>query len=376
MLCVLLTTALLIVRLAWIWLGPIGGALAGYFWLTLPIVVQHGDLINQQSLAMLFVVGAFVAFASENMRIGSVLLFLAVLSSWEAALVVPGIWFASLWLHKLRRTTIAAAAGAGAALICVAILYLTFSPELSLDTVQTIKFYAGVSPTFSRLNVLSPLPLTPFYQAVSIIVNFISMIGILGGFALCRLLAVHPRSGALIVAGLAAPWIIWTAVMRIHVAFHNFELLIVAPLAALALAWMSTPKVRESWSTGALLKVSIFVLLAALQLIVLPPSRSGLDKDPEGLIRYSMEIRNATPAGAIVMVPSLSSVPLYYSERHLIRGVATENDLSRELPTSRRVFSGSPVYLAIPPALADKFAPTLSHAMIVVSAPDAIIAKL
>lgn len=89
MLCVLLATALLVARLGWLWLGSIGGALAGYFWLTIPVVGQFGDLVAQQSLAMLFVVAAFVAFYSAYERFGAVLMFLAVASSWESVLVIP-----------------------------------------------------------------------------------------------------------------------------------------------------------------------------------------------------------------------------------------------------------------------------------------------
>ncbi len=70
MLCVLLGTAVLVFRLGWLWLGPVGGALAGYFWLTLPVVVQFGDLVAQQSLAMLFVVAAVVAFFSAGREWG------------------------------------------------------------------------------------------------------------------------------------------------------------------------------------------------------------------------------------------------------------------------------------------------------------------
>ena len=108
MLCVLLGTAVLVFRLGWLWLGPVGGALAGYFWLTLPVVVQFGDLVAQQSLAMLFVVAAVVAFFSAGERVGAVLLFLAVLSSWEAVLVVPGFWLAARRMPELRRGAVLA----------------------------------------------------------------------------------------------------------------------------------------------------------------------------------------------------------------------------------------------------------------------------
>src|ERR1700722_17943337 len=92
MLGVLVATALLVFRLGTIWLGMVGGALAGYFWLTPPVVVSFGELVVQQSLAMLFVVAALVAFYSGRDKLGAGLLFFAVLSAWEAVLVLPGIW--------------------------------------------------------------------------------------------------------------------------------------------------------------------------------------------------------------------------------------------------------------------------------------------
>ena len=134
MLCVLLATAVLVFRLGWLWLGPVGGALAGYFLLTLPVVVQFGDLVAQQSLAMLFVVAAVVAFYSASAEptsqnrdlghpvsvregVGAVLLFLAVLSSWEAVLVMPGFWLAARRVPELRRAAVLAAVGVGVALV-------------------------------------------------------------------------------------------------------------------------------------------------------------------------------------------------------------------------------------------------------------------
>ena len=124
MLCILLATASLIFRLGSLWLGPIGGALAGYFWLTLSVVIQFGDLVAQQSLAMLFVVAALVAFSSSRERSGAVLLFLAVLSSWESALVLAGIWFAARKLPDLRRTAIMATYAVAAAILCLMVLFI------------------------------------------------------------------------------------------------------------------------------------------------------------------------------------------------------------------------------------------------------------
>ena len=376
MLCILLATALLVSRLGWLWLGPIGGLLAGYFWLTLPVVVQFGDLIAQQSLTMLFVVATLVAFYSARERLGAVLLFLAVLSSWEAALVIPGIWLASQRLPELRRAAIMATIGAGTAVVCVMTLFIVCSPGLAVDTLQTAKYYMGLSPVYSHIlaSGFGEIPLAQ--QVYYLIGNHLFMLGPLGMMVVILLLVRRPTNGLLLISCLATPWIAWTIVMRTHAALHNFELLIAAPLIALALAWIATADVHIRRPGGATLRVGAFVALAALQLAFLPRRIAGLEPNPEGLIRYALDIRNSTPVGSIVMAPTVSAVPLYYSERHIIRGIANDDALSGQFQEVRREFPASPLYLAIPPPLAASFAQTLSHATIVRSTPDAMIARL
>jgi hypothetical protein len=376
MLGVLVATALLVFRLGTIWLGMVGGALAGYFWLTLPVVVQFGDLVVQQSLAMLFVVAALVAFYSGRDKLGAGLLFFAVLSAWEAVLVLPGIWLASRWLPELRRTVAMATIGIGTGLACVVGLFVLGSPALTADTLQTVKYYMGLSPTYSHMLPHDRVELDVVQQISGILWNHLWMLGALASAAILQLLAARRRDGVLLASALAGPWILWTILMRTHVAIHHFELLIAAPLAALALAWLATEELRVGWSRNAMLKTGAFVALAALQLAVLPRPKIGIDRSPESLIRYARDIRNSTPPGSIVMAPLLSPLPLYYSERHIVRGIVNGDALSRELPDIRSEFPRSPVYLAVPPFLADSFASVLSHGTIVSSTKDVIIARL
>ncbi len=375
MLCILLATALLVARLGWLWLGPVGGALAGYFWLTVPVVGQFGDLVAQQSPAMLFVVGAFVAFYSARERLGAVLMFLAVLSSWESALVVPGVWLAARRLPELRRTAMLTTVGAGTALVCVMALFVAGSPRVAVDTLQTVKYYMGLSPVYSRV-IPNGLGEITFGQQVRYIIgNHIFMIGPIGLIAVALLLVRRPKDGVLLIYGLAAPWILWTLVMRTHTAYHNFELLIAAPLTALVLAWIATADLRIRWSRGAVLKAAAFVAATAAWAI-LPHRAAGGDTNPESQIRYALDIRNSTAAGSVVFAPTLSAVPLYYSERHIIRGVANDAVLAGQLEDVRREFPGAAIYLAIPPSAASGFGQTLSGASIVSSTADAIVARL
>jgi hypothetical protein len=375
MLCILFATVLLVARLGWLWLGPVGGALAGYFWLTIPVVGQFGDLVAQQSLAMFFVVGAFVVFYSGRERFGAALMFLAVLSSWESALVVPGVWLAARRLPELRRTAMLATFGAGTALACVMVVFTIGSPQVAVDTLQTVKYYMGLSSVYSRV-IPNGLGEISFAQQIRYIIgNHIFMIGPLGFVAVAALLVRRPKDGVLLIYGLAAPWIVWTVVMRTHTAYHSFELLIGAPITALALAWVATADLRIRWSSGGVLKATAIVAVAAAWAI-LPHRAAGGDTNPESQIRYALDIRNSTAAGSVVLAPTLSAVPLYYSERHLIRGVANDAVLAGQLEDVRREFPASPIYLAIPPSAAASFGQTLSGASIVSSTADAIVARL
>jgi hypothetical protein len=378
MLAVLVCTSLLIVRLGSLWLGPFAGALAGYFWLTLPVVAQLGDLIAQQSLAILFVVAAALAFFSRRDVLGAALLFVGVLSSWEAILIVPGIWLASCRFPTFRRSTSMAAVGAGAAFLCVVALFTFGSPGLAADTLQTVKFYMGLSPVYSHLLPHDRAQLSFAAQVSGILWNHLWMLGALGVAALVQLLTMRPRDGALIVSTLAAPWIIWTAFMRTHVAVHDFELLIAAPLAALALAWLATAEFRKLPSGNAALKAGLVAGLAAVQLTILPIFRpvERLIYSPERIIDYGREIRLYTPPGSIILAPLESSVPVYYSERHIVRGVDDSAALLAALPELRRAFPGASTYLAIPPVLTDNFTAALSRAEIISSNPNIIVAKI
>ena len=196
MLCILLATASLVSRLGWLWLGPIGGLLAGYFWLTLPVVVQFGDLVAQQSLTMLFIVAALVAFYSARERLGAILLFFAVLSAWEAVLVLPGIWLASRWLPELRRTLTTATIGVSSGVACVLGLFIFSSPTLAADTIQTVKSYMGLSPVYSHIIPHDRRePLTFAGQISGILWNHLWMLGALGSAAILQLLAARPGTG-------------------------------------------------------------------------------------------------------------------------------------------------------------------------------------
>jgi len=377
MLGVVLITATLVTRLGWKWLGPIGGALAGYFWLTFPVTIQYGALAAQPALATLFMVAAILAFYSSKNKIGALLLLLGAISSWEAVLVVPILWLAAWSYPKARQSALWGTVGATVGVCGVAALYLGNNPSLAIDTLQTAKFYLGLSTTYTHKLTFNSDYRTPSQQIILICWNHAWMLGVLGSGALIQLFLDLPEKRDRLLLALAGPWLLWCTTMRLQTALNPFELMIAAPIAALALAQLATMDLRIKPSKLAVVKTAVFVVLAAIQFLIIPhPKRDREQYSPNQLIRFSTEIKNATLPGSIVLSPVLSAVPIYYSERHIVRGIASQDAVNDELPIIRTEFPNAPIYLAIPPFLAPAYQQTLSHATIVSSSPDTLVARL
>jgi hypothetical protein len=66
---------------------------------------------------------------------------------------------------------------------------------------------------------------------------------------------------------------------------------------------------------------------------------------PDEYVQFGSIIRDATPQGSVVLTPEVTEVPIYYSHRHVIAGVA-DSDLARVLPLAKANFPDSPLYLA------------------------------
>ena len=350
MLAIQLLTALLIVAIGIVWRGRLTGLLAGFFWLTLPVTLQFGHLVSQQALVTFFMVAGVFAFLLKRNILAGTLLFLAAISSWEVLLLAAGLLLVSFWDPTLRASAKAAVIGAGAGTLCVLAAYVIGNRELAIDTLQAAKFYMGFSTTFSRVAQLDQINISTAEQIRRMLGNNVMMLGPLGIAATIQMFAGRFPGRTLILSSLATPWLVWTLGMKNHVARHHFELAIAAPLVALALAWIATVPSKQP-----VVKIAVVVLLVMVQMKVLPRPNIGDGYDPDALIRYSDAIRNSTESGAIVMAPLISAVPIYYSDRHIIRRIGNSEAAQAQLPELRREFAGRPIYIAAPPALAGDF---------------------
>ena len=180
----------------------------------------------------------------------------------------------------------------------------------------------------------------------------------LAGFVVipCLLLLLWPRlaenRAALgMVAVLAVPYLLWWVFMPNHALIHDYELLLFAPAAALAIALVFTSGATalDACLVRAWKGIAYLPLLAALIVSLYSVRNSAPDPylQPHEAA-YGAAIRTATPAGAVVLIPSPSLVPVYYSERHIIRLVADDDAVDRVLPQVQHDFPGAPIYVAVP----------------------------
>ena len=259
MLVIALASASLLYWIAVLCLGRTAACLAPVCWLTLPAVVNWGHVILQESLAVLFLLVALLAFlkATDAAEIqwrwavpGGMAMALAAWSSWESVLLSPGLLAAARWCRRPSQQRLALIYAVLALVATVSLLawYAIRYPSLMVDTLQTAKFRMGLAGTYSS-DLLHRYSSEDRMSLPGMIFNLARLhwheLGLLGLGAtawvtLTGLEARASRKGSASVfafCGLLAPWLLWSALMPNHVANHDFEMLIAAPAAALSLAW-------------------------------------------------------------------------------------------------------------------------------------------
>jgi hypothetical protein len=94
----------------------------------------------------------------------------------------------------------------------------------------------------------------------------------------------------------------------------------------------------------------IVALPAVLVLPMIPAARrAGPQAATRALVEYGRAIAAATPTGSVVLASSNSMVPVYYAERHVIRGVRTDALVTRVVAETSTRFPRAPVFLALLP---------------------------
>ena len=322
MLGIQIATALLIVAIARHWLGGAAGPVAGLFWLTMPVVVHYGHLIVAESLAVALMLASLLAFLRLRLWLAAVAAFLAVCASWEAALLAPGLWAAWLATREPahRRIALACILAVAVALISICACFAIHNPAMFDDAIHTAIFRMGLSHSYSqRIIVDSSERYLGFEESVArILWNFPRMLGFFGAPALVLLAITRPKGSPPILWVLGTPWLLWCILMRNHMAVHDSVMQLAAPLAAIALSWMAIGRIGDGIRG---LKGWVIAITLAAAILVQPwiLGTEASPEDPRQILGFSAGIRAATEPGAVVLSPLVSAIPLYYSERHIIK---------------------------------------------------------
>lgn len=352
------------------------GMLAGFFFLTAPAIYDGGRVIVQPPMAMMFAVAAVFFYAlavrSEKWRRGWTVagvfcVAAMVLASWDPLFMPLGLLLAAIYLRDRPRIHLAAVYLAAAVLTFVAIQadYILSYPALFADEVATIGYRMGLpfkAPSTVRLHgivdqvgyKIQYSATTSFVNQISTLLRSFSPFILLGG---CLFLAFwwqstlrRDRTRLLVIGGLAFPWILWAIVMRQYMGIHAFTLVLAAPFLTLATALIVDEVLerlnRREWQAARWVVVLILPALVfhgAFQSAVHAKERFAKPEFGD----LSALIKKETPPNAVVLSPEEFSEPVYYSQRHIVRGVDSTALLEQAINQAHAAFPGSPLYLAV-----------------------------
>ena len=84
-------------------------------------------------------------------------------------------------------------------------------------------------------------------------------------------------------------------------------------------------------------------------------------------------IQNNTPPNAVTLAAAESAVPIYYSDRHVVRGIESPELLHLAIPQARAAFPGSPLFFALQDVDRPAFANALPNFVVVARQGDSTL---
>jgi hypothetical protein len=393
-LLITLATTLVVIAIARRLYGTRVALLSGFFFLTARATYEGGRAILHQPLAMFFgsitvllfllAVGVPSSSASTSNQhstsrrklfalLGLLATICTILTAWDPIFIALGLLLSSIYLRQRNAIRLAALYFVANVLTFFAIQadYILTYPALFRNQFATIAYRAGL-----KFNVESSLRLHTIVDTVHYSTAHFSLIGsyshalrwLFEGFGAFTLLAPflflalwlssdrrHNTAAVYILGGLGLPWLLFFAVMRNYVSIHSFALVLGAPFLAITsgyvldLIWdrLHTATVADN-NRRHLLRVMVFVLpLLILYPLSMAVRNAKIPYGPPEFQDLSPIIQHNTPPNAVTLATEESAVPIYYSDRHIVRGIATPDLLRLAIPQARAAFPGSPLFFAI-----------------------------
>jgi 4-amino-4-deoxy-L-arabinose transferase-like glycosyltransferase len=378
----------LLVHRCW---GLVAAQFAALTWLGCGAVGLYSHLVWNMHLMMTFLFLSLLGFvnAQSNWRwavVGTFSFALAIASSWEAVFVCPGLLALSWWTRD-RRGIRLAAIYALVALLVPAIILLNSAyhyPQQIAELWQRVMFRMGLAhdyvstyETSSRREFALP---SVFAVIWTIVGRHFEYVGTLPLAAVAWLLVSavgsrrEPRQagGAVVLAGLTGMWWLWYVLFHSHVFIHDMQMVLAVPAAAVAAGVVGQSLIGlvdrllpdNDWPRKMLVVIVVpLILLAPLAHATRDRDRfapRGVEAQPVdpgflGEVRLGMDLLRNTEPGSVVITTTDNSIPLFYSQRHLIQGVDSEQDFKSAIVFARKNFPGAPLYAAFAAAFAQQY---------------------
>jgi 4-amino-4-deoxy-L-arabinose transferase-like glycosyltransferase len=420
-LAITLATTCVVVAITRRLYGTRTALLSGFFFLTARATFEGGRAILHQPLAMFFGSAIVLFFllaidvptfaappsvvhsSASRKRLFAILGLVAtictVLSAWDPIFIPLGLLLASIYL---RRRDAARLAGlylfaAVATFVVVQADYILSYPALFKNQFATIAYRAGI-----RFNTNSSMGLHTIVDSVHYGLNQLSFLGtyshilrwifqdfdtfvLLAAFLFLAFWLQSNRrqnvAAVYIMGGLCLPWFVFYILMRNYVAIHPFALVLAAPFLAIASGFVLDRFWELLNTTGAtrsghnyLLQVMIVVLpLLTLYPILVNIRDAKIPSDLPQFHDLSALIQHNTPPNAVTLSATESAVPIYYSSRHIVRGIETPSLLHLAIPQARADFPNSPLFFAVRDIDRPAFSDTLQQFPIVAKQGDSTL---
>lgn len=392
--------------------GLVAAQFASLTWLGCGVVALYAHLVWNMHLMMVFLFLSLLGFVSaqSNWRwavVGTLSFALAIGTSWEAVFVCPGLLALSLWTHDRRRIRLAAVY-ALVALVIPAIILLNSAyhyPQQMAELWQRVLFRMGLAHDYVSNYVTSSRRQFPMPSALDTIRTLVGRhfdyVGILPLMAVAWLLASAKGShrgrrredAVVVLAGLISMWWLWVILLHSHVFIHDCQMLIVVPAAAFAAGAVGQSLVDlldrllpdGDWPRKVLVVVVVpFMLLVPLahaahnsgRFIPRGAEAQLLNPEASGEVQFGLDLLRNTEPGAVVITSTESAVPLFYSQRHLIQGVDSDQEFRSAIVFARKNFPGSPLYLTIPAGVGPQHLAALAEGKIVGRFSEMILVRL
>jgi hypothetical protein len=296
-----------------------------------------------------------------------------VLTAWDPIFIPVGLLLSSIYLRRRDAIRLASLYLLADVLTFIAVQadYILAYPSLFKNQFATIAFRAGL-----KFNVESSMRLHTIVDSVHYTLSQLSLIGtyshalrwIFEGFGTFTLLAPflflalwlqhdnrRNTSAVYLLGGLGLPWLVFYAAMRNYVSIHPFALVLGAPFLAITsgfvldLIWdrLHIATIADNSRRHVLRVMLVIFPLLTLYPLFMAVRNAKIPYEVPQYQYLSAIIQRNTPPNAVTLSSAQSAVPIYYSDRHIVRGIVTPELLQLAIPQARAAFPGSPLFFAI-----------------------------